>query len=207
MLRPHISQSALAGLAIFAIVSLLVSTGVTQDIDVRFLELVGTWRTPAGTTAMQAASAIGNWEWELPLALGITAVLLLRGRGVSAWRFVAVCVSAEALYAIVKLLFHRPRPTVITHLGQAGWYSYPSGHSMLAPVIWGLGLVLLAQSVKSRSIKAALWLLAIIATCAIAVSRVYLGVHYLSDVLGGLALGMTWVVLWRDWVTAPWSLT
>ena len=207
MLRPHISQSALAGLAIFAIVSLLVSTGVTQDIDVRFLELVGTWRTPAGTTAMRAASAIGNWEWELPLALGITAVLLLRGRGVSAWRFVAVCVSAEALYAIVKLLFHRPRPTVITHLGQAGWYSYPSGHSMLAPVIWGLGLVLLAQSVKSRSIKAALWLLAIIATCAIAVSRVYLGVHYLSDVLGGLALGMTWVVLWRDWVTAPWSLT
>jgi undecaprenyl-diphosphatase len=74
---------------------------------------------------------------------------------------------------------------------------------MLGPVTWGFGLVLLAQLGLSRGLKIALWTLAVAIPLAIAVSRVYLGVHYATDVLAGLALGSCWVWLWRPWLAEP----
>jgi undecaprenyl-diphosphatase len=184
--------------AAFAAVSLLVILGATRATDRRVLEAVGPWRTPAVTHVMLQLSRFGNWQWELPLALGIVVILLIRGHPKSAWRYLAICVSGEAVYALVKLMFHRPRPTIIPHLGEAGWYSYPSGHSTLAPIIWGLGLALVAQMLDAHLTNLALWTLAFILSCSIALSRIYLGVHYPSDVLGGLCLGIAWVLLWRD---------
>jgi undecaprenyl-diphosphatase len=194
----RISRGAIACLALFAITSLLVSSGVTQQADVAMLQWVGVWRTPWLTGAMQALSEIGNWQWEVPFALLVSLLLWWRGRRRSAWRFFALGVFGEALYAVAKLLFHRPRPTVLSHLGQAGWYSYPSGHAMLAVIIWGAGLMLLAQLAGSRAIQRSLIVLGVVLPVAIAKSRVYLGVHYTTDVIGGVLLGMAWVLFWWD---------
>jgi undecaprenyl-diphosphatase len=190
--------AAVICLALFAVVSLLVSTGTTQHADVAVLQWVGRWRTPWLTSAEQTLSRFGNWQWEVPFALSVSLLLWWRGRRTSAWRFFALGVFGEALYAIAKLLFHRPRPTVLSHLGQAGWYSYPSGHAMLAVIIWGTGLVLLAQLVGSRAIRRSFVVLAVLLPIAIAKARVYLGVHYLTDVTGGVLLGLVWVLFWWD---------
>lgn len=69
---------------------------------------------------------------------------------------------------------------------------------MLAPITWGLGLVLLAELLHAQLTNLVLWALALITAAVIATSRVYLGVHYPSDVLGGLSAGIAWVLLWRD---------
>jgi undecaprenyl-diphosphatase len=97
---------------------------------------------------------------------------------------------------LAKQSFQRPRPDIIDRFAGAGWYSYPSGHAMLAPVIWGLGLLLLSQSVSNALIRRVLLFLAVTIPIAIGVSRVYLGVHFPSDVIAALALGTGWVLLW-----------
>ena len=134
------------------------------------------------------------------LILLVAAILWFARRPTSARRYLALCVSAEALYLLAKLAFHRPRPTVIPQLGEAGWFSFPSGHSMLAPVTWGLGLVLLAQLVQARQTRMAIGIAAAMICLIIASCRIYLGVHYSTDVLAGLALGTGWVLLWWEWV-------
>lgn len=192
---------AILFLALFAVIAALVSTGATHDWDVATLQWFGSWRTPGLTSAMQFITNLGNWPVEVPLLLIIGAYLWRRGRRTNAWRYVTFCLGGEALYAIAKLLFHRERPTVITHLSDAGWYSYPSGHSMLAPIIWSAGLVLVSQLAGNRVARNLFVALAIVMPLMIATSRVYLGVHYLTDVLGGLALGMAWVMIWWDAVS------
>lgn len=192
------TRGALGCLVLFAIISALVSSGLTQQADIAALEWAGTWRTPGLTSVMQSLSTLGNWQWEVPFALLVSLSLWQGGRRTSAWRFFALGVFGEALYAIAKLAFHRPRPTVLQHLGQAGWYSYPSGHAMLAVIIWGTGLALLAERAGSGMIRRALVGVALLLPAAIATSRVYLGVHYTTDVIGGVLLGLAWVLGWWD---------
>jgi undecaprenyl-diphosphatase len=191
-------KAALGFLALFALVSFLVSSGTTHDLDIAVLRWFGAWRSPGLTTLMQFVSNLGNWKWEVPLVLLLGALLWRSGRRVSAWRYVALCVGGEALYALAKLCFHRERPTVISHLSDAGWYSYPSGHAMLAPIIWSVGLVLVLRLTAHRAARSTCLAFAFVIPLAIATSRVYLGVHYPTDVLGGLALGLCWVFLWWD---------
>jgi len=197
------TRPALISLAAFALISLGESTGATHDVDVAIIQWFGTWRTPGLIAVMQFCSMIGNWKVEVPFALGVSIFLWTRSRRTSAGRYFLFCIAGEALYAVAKQLFHRERPTVLSHLSDAGWYSYPSGHSLMAPVIWSAGLVLLSQHASSTWIKRTLFVLAVIIPLAIAKSRVYLGVHYPTDVLGGLALGMCWVFLWWDAVSGP----
>ncbi|HEY4102137.1 MAG TPA: phosphatase PAP2 family protein [Gemmatimonadales bacterium] len=196
MRRPQLSVYSIGFLALFAIISVLVVSGTTRLWDNQALLAVATLRDPARTRIMRWLSDLGNWQWEVPLAFGIAMALGLRSKRNAARRFLAIGVSGELLYAASKFLFHRPRPTIIPHLGQAGWYSYPSGHAMLAVILWGYGLAELATIVDWRGGKMVMWLLAVVLPCAIASSRVYLGVHYPSDVLGALCLGVAWVLLW-----------
>jgi undecaprenyl-diphosphatase len=190
------SRPALILLACFALISLLVATGVTLPWDDAALRVVGGWRQPALTNLMLAATFAGNGDVELPLALGIVLLLWRLGQAALAQRYLMVALSGELLYVVLKASFHRPRPSIIPRLGEAGWYSYPSGHSMMAPVIWTFGLLLLARLVPFRVGRAALVGLGLVAPLAIAVSRVYLGVHYPSDVVGALLIGSAWVIWW-----------
>ena len=81
----------------------------------------------------------------------------------------------------------------------SGWYSYPSGHSTLAPIVFGLAAVLWSDPWKSRARRRALVVAASGLAVAIAVSRVYIGVHYPTDVAGGLLLGIAWSSFWYWW--------
>jgi undecaprenyl-diphosphatase len=120
------------------------------------------------------------------------------GRRIEARRYLFSALSAEVVFLIAKASFQRPRPDLITKLANAGWYSYPSGHAMLAPVIWGAGLLLMARAVRHPAARGVLVILAVVLPVLIAVSRVYLGVHYPSDVLGALALGTGWAIWWTQ---------
>jgi undecaprenyl-diphosphatase len=195
-------KAAATCLLVFTIISVLMLTGITGAWDGRVLQNVASWRTPAMTTLMRAMSWIGNGQVEVPLVLLVSGLLWRGGRGPSAWRYLALAGSCEILWAAAKLLFHRPRPAIVTRLSDAGWYSYPSGHAMLAPVIWGFGLILLAELVAAPAAKRTCWTLAVAMPIAIALSRLYLGVHYPTDLLAGLFLGTAWVLEWRVRVSA-----
>ena len=183
-------------MTLFVVISVLMVLGITGAWDDQVLTWVGTIRTERITEVMLMATILGDGLVEVPFAIGVGILLWQMGRPRCARLFVFSALSAELLYVIMKASFQRPRPDIIEKLSSAGWYSYPSGHAMLAPVIWGLGLLLLSQSVRNAWIRRALLVLSVVIPLAIATSRVYLGVHYPSDVLGALALGTGWILLW-----------
>ena len=182
-------------LALFAMTAGLVVAGLTLPGDDAILRAAGNLRNDGLTACMRTFTFLGNGMVEIPLALVLVGLLWRLGQQGRAKRYLFAALSGELLYVIAKASFGRPRPQVISHLSDAGWSSFPSGHSMMAPIIYTLGLVFLARTLTSRPA----WLLlgiGAVMPIAIAISRVYLGVHYPSDVVAGLLLGSAWALCW-----------
>jgi undecaprenyl-diphosphatase len=94
---------------------------------------------------------------------------------------------------VLKLALHRPRPPVFFGLSSAETYSFPSGHAFVATVFYGLAASIFMAGQASRRTCATLAALALAASLAIGFSRVYLGYHYPSDVLGGWVMAVVWL--------------
>ncbi len=201
--RHSLTPATLVLFALFGVTSVLVVLNLTMPWDVATLEWMGRVRRPWLTDTMLLFTFVGNGLIEFPFALLVGYLLWRLGRSQCARRFIFAALSAELLYLIIKPAFHRERPRVIERLADAGWYSYPSGHAMLAPVIYGFGLLLLARSVQHRWTRIVLLALSGIIPPSIALSRVYLGVHYPSDVVGALFLGTALVLLWNELGSSP----
>jgi len=165
---------------------------------------VGGLRSDGLTVVMQWVSAIGAGEVEIPLALLLSLRLSLIRRRAEAAGYAAATLSGWAMYGAAKWIFQRPRPRVIPRVVGAGggWYSFPSGHATMAPLVFGLG-VLIWSAPWPRGARVALLLVAAGCSLLIAFSRVYLGVHWPSDVLGGLLLGSGWAAMWVWWWERP----
>lgn len=162
--------------------------------DEGVLEQVAAARTMALTGVMGVLSAIGEGTIATPVALLIAWYLFRREARLSARCFVTTALSGWALNILLKLLFRRPRPAILPHLDAAGGYSYPSGHAMLAPLVFGLGAVLIARRLD-RWPGRLVTTMGLMLAGGIALSRVYLAVHYPSDVIGALLAGCGWAAL------------
>jgi undecaprenyl-diphosphatase len=106
------------------------------------------------------------------------------------------------LSALFKAGFDRPRPDLVSHLSQVYTTSFPSGHSMMSAVAYLTLGALLAQLHKGRAVQAFILAVAILITVLVGLSRVYLGVHWPTDVLAGWAAGAAWACL--CWLVAQW---
>jgi undecaprenyl-diphosphatase len=150
-------------------------------------------RSEAWTAVMKAASFLVSdpvmWAANLLLA----ALALWRFRRL-AWIPVAVA-GASLITEILKLVFHRARPA-LERLVEVTGYSYPSGHATTAAAFFGALAVLAATGMKSR-LRWALAALSVMMALLVGWSRVYLGVHYASDVLGGIFVGLAWLAAVR----------
>jgi undecaprenyl-diphosphatase len=191
---------AVAALVLYAILTALVVTGHTLDVDSRLMLSLAQERRPWLSPIMHLASLIGGGEVAIPVALMIAWALWRRHRAEDARAYVIIALSGWALYGLAKFSIRRARPHVIPYLyHSAGWYSYPSGHSMLPPLVFGLGAVLWSAPWKSKGRRQALIAAASLLAFTIGFSRVYIGVHYPSDVAGGLLLGLAWSSFWFWW--------
>jgi undecaprenyl-diphosphatase len=101
---------------------------------------------------------------------------------------------ALALEEVVKQLVRRPRPAVVALVHATG-YAFPSGHATRAAAFYGALAIVLARAVRSWPGKVGVWAGAVLIAALIAFSRMYLRVHYLTDVLGGLGLGAVWLAV------------
>ncbi len=121
--------------------------------------------------------------------------LWLRGKRRTAW-YLAVAIGGGLLLSLaLKAGFHRPRPDLISHGSLVYTSSFPSGHSMLSAVVYLTGGALLALMHRRRTLRVYILGCAALATVLVGISRVYLGVHWPSDVVAGWAGGAAWASL------------
>lgn len=104
-------------------------------------------------------------------------------------------VGAGVFSSILKVLFGRARPDSLVSLFQASGFSFPSGHTTAAAAVYVTFAVVLSRHVRAKRGRVAIIALSTMVVTAVGASRMYLGVHFPSDVAGGLALGMGWACL------------
>lgn len=172
--------------AAFVAIAITVAEG-RAPIDLEVARWMAAHRSDGGVAFFRAIAWLGSVAGIVPLGL-LCAAYLQRRRG---WREVswlfAAMLGATAVYATVMLLFHSERPPVDLRAMDEIGYSFPSGHSCQAVTFWIVAPLLIGVP-WVRVLGAALLVLT-------ALSRVYLGVHWLFDVLGGLCLGAWWTTL------------
>jgi len=154
---------------------------------------------PVGSEAFQAGvmhvSAMGSGAVTGLIVLIATLYFALAGRWRYALLMLATAIGTLFAMELLKSIYARPRPTVVTAFDPPGGLSFPSGHSMISMALYLTLGVLVAQTQKRRRLK--IYVVATAASLAllIGISRMYLGVHYPTDVLAGWTAGATWALI------------
>ncbi len=149
---------------------------------------------PRVTQVMMVATAIGSVIPVVILTLVACSALWMGGMHHGSALLGAAVLGAGVLTFALKLFFHRPRPEPYFGVAIPGTFSFPSGHSLLALTFYGMLAHLAASRVDRFTLRAAIWTTAALVILLIGFSRIYLGVHYPSDVLAGYAAGVVWVL-------------
>lgn len=179
----------------FAIIGFSDWTNVTaQDYKVGafFYDL----RTPMRTVIAIGITRLGDIETQTIVTVAITLLLFIFKKWrTGLWYGLTVLIGALLINGFVKEIYQRVRPDQIEHLVEQGGYSFPSGHAMGSVIVYG-GLIFLGVRLfKSNIVK---WTIGIILgslILLIGLSRIYVGVHYPSDVIGGFSLGFAWLAI------------
>ena len=195
----HLTLGALILISASGLFGVIVEEIVTHDpltvLDRDVAQWLHAQATPTVTTAMLAISALGSSTMVAAIALG-TALLLVWRR---AWyRLLALVLTVPGgvlLNVCLKLAFQRARPTFAEPLLVLTTYSFPSGHALGATVLYGLLTALLVRDLRPWCMRMLVVVGGSVVIILIGFSRMYLGVHYLSDVLGGMAEGVAWLAL------------
>lgn len=103
------------------------------------------------------------------------------------------------LNQIIKFIMQRPRPTEFRIIEETG-YSFPSGHSMVSLAFYGYLIFLIYKYINNKHLKRTLIIILSVLICIIGVSRIYLGVHYTSDVLGGFLISFAYLIIYIELV-------
>ena len=147
--------------------------------------------SPATTRIMRIISFLGNNEFLIPASVLLLLIfVLVKERTWAAG--VAVSLSGFILIKLLKLLFQRQRPVFPMIDGHSN-YGFPSGHGMLAVIFYGLIAGWIAVSVKNKWYRSTIIFFLALLVLLIGYSRIYLRVHYATDVLAGFCVGMIWL--------------
>lgn len=175
-----------------------ISEDMSRDAGTRlFDEQVSAWfhghATPLLTHIARIITFFGSVSFIAAASIGTALILTLRRSWYRLLAFVLGMGGGSLLNILLKHFFHRQRPVLENPLVTLSSFGFPSGHTMGSTLFYGLLAIIVAYSVrKSRwrvfiSCAAALWV------ALIGLSRIYLGAHYLTDVLGAIAVGLAWL--------------
>ena len=179
----------------FGFIAYQVMQSLNLGTTISFDEIIRMWvyqqRTPLLNAIFIPITYIGNWQ-TITILAGIL-LFLPRTRKTIGLPFAIISLSSTVIYKAVKGFFQRPRPELDVRLIPQGGYSFPSGHSMNCIVCFGILIYLIGRYCPNKKIARILQVLLGFLILGIGTSRVYVGVHFPTDVLGGWSLGLAFL--------------
>ena len=212
--RRELLPAAVLGLVALAVLGFLqlgseVGEGETSRFDRAILLALrhpGDLAQPIGPHWLQLTmldfTALGGTAVLTLLTVLAAGFLFAKARWARAAFLIAAIGGGAILSGLLKTGYARPRPAFVAHLVEVTSPSFPSGHAMNSAIVYLTLGVLLARAVPERRVKAYLIGVAVFLTLLVGASRVYLGVHFPTDVLAGWTVGAAWAAL--CWAAAEW---
>ena len=167
----------------------------TLRIDQLFIDFTSFIQSDGLDCLFSLITELGS-VWFLTVGSIIVGVILLFYKDNRIWRFLYFAVTMIGIFILttgLKNLFERERPNILEQYDGTG-FSFPSGHSTSPIVFYGFIIYLIIRSRFHLSIKWMVGIVLILLILLIGFSRIYLGVHYASDVIGGFTIGFTWLM-------------
>lgn len=199
--------AAVAALLLFGWLARDVLRHQTIRFDAVVRDALHSLATPGLTRFFETVTWFGSELFLVPFGIFAFWRLAAAGRKHAAALFALAALGGEILDEVLKLAFHRGRPIPFFGYPLPPSYSFPSGHSMLSACFFGVLAAVLTARMPSRGKRAAIWIAAAALSLLIGLSRIYLGVHYPSDVAAGFCAAVIWVVAVRAgygvWLRRP----
>jgi undecaprenyl-diphosphatase len=184
---------AVAGIGFVGLAWLLFEGSALARLDEALASSLHVSASPRGVAGFRVFTFFGGGPALTVLTVIVALLFVLRRRKLEAIGWVVAMMGVGVLNATLKLAFVRPRPAFeAPHAIAAGW-SFPSGHAMATFVGAGMLAYFGVRAARRASLRACILAAAVGWTVAMGFSRLYLGVHYLSDVAGGFAAGTVWL--------------
>lgn len=183
-----LALTGVSAVLLFAALLFCVLADHTSGFDDPVRSFFYDLRCDALTPAVKAVTYMGNWQSITALCI---ALLLIKPTRIT----YGIPVSAGAIFVtvlnkLIKTAVQRPRPDDVVHLISEGGFSFPSGHSITSMFVFGLLIFLVRSNVRNKTAANVLTAVLSIPMILIGLSRIYLGVHYPTDVLAGWCLGI-----------------
>jgi membrane-associated phospholipid phosphatase len=196
-------RALLVGLLALLAAALTLTLGGLVALDTSVRDWLVERRSPPLTAVLTAFTTVGSSVVLVSLAFSVTVLLAAIRRRAEAGLVAVATAGALILWPLLKNLIERARPAD-AHLVQVSSWAYPSGHSLASMVVYGVLAVLAYRRARTRARRAMIAVAAAVLIAVIGVSRVYLGVHWPTDVLAGWLVGAVWlaVCLWGyEWLS------
>jgi undecaprenyl-diphosphatase len=179
--------------AIFALLAAAVGAGITRHLDERVLRWLADRRVHWLDEAMSHVTTLGDGIVVTMLVFVVSVFLWLTWHRWSVYLLLVGVLGGQVVNNILKLVFNRARPEVMEWAAEVRTLSFPSGHAMSAIMAYGTVAYLVGRLEPTPRLRRATWAMAAAIILGIGFSRIYLGVHYPSDVLGGFIAGLAWL--------------
>ena len=171
--------------------------GDARQFDDATRAAVHHFATPLLTSIMRGFSFVGS-----TIALTVGTIIVVVRFALRKWKreaklFAITMIGAGLLNITLKLAFKRPRPVPFFNLTAPETYSFPSGHSLTSAVFFGALAAILTARIKSKRVRLGVWTVSVAMFLLIGLSRIYLGVHYTTDVIAGFAAALIWIQVVR----------
>ncbi len=183
---------SIASLALFSWLANEVLRKHTDRFDDAVRSVIHDFAAPALTDGMRFVTNLGDWQVVMTATLCLFAYLWYRRDHTHILVALVAMMGAGILDASLKLAFHRARPDPF-FIAKPSTYSFPSGHALISLCFYGLLAGTLAHDMAAKWQRVLTWSVAAVLVALIGLSRVYLGVHWPSDVLAGYASALIWM--------------
>jgi undecaprenyl-diphosphatase len=179
--------------SLFIVFAAIVTGGATQGYDERVLAWMDTHRSPVMDEVALEVTSLGNGFVLIVLILAVSAFLWQTQHRWSVYLLLIATFGGQILNRVLKNFFDRPRPSIVDHIDAVHSMSFPSGHAMTSLVTYGSIAYLVARLEPTPGLRRTTWGLAAVLVLGIGISRMYLGVHYPSDIVAGFIGGLAWL--------------